>query len=133
MSKFKPTTFQIHLRKNRSQIKSLWRECGVPGTYEIALLTPDSPLPVAFIWVRNIGTNSNVEILNCYVEAHHRRCGLLSILINKVRCAWPTASLFTVKCNELSEPAFKKLGFKKNKDLTGYGWVLPAVQTLNKD
>lgn len=68
-----------------------WRETGIPGTLAAEATLPHFPMPVGTVHYRIVG-NATIEILQSFVPASLRRCGIRSIMQEKLISWYP-------KCN----------------------------------
>lgn len=55
----------------------------VPGTQTVEATINFMPNPIGILWYHWTGVRS-VEILNCYVPASYRRCGVMTFLLKKL-------------------------------------------------
>ncbi len=122
--KQEPNWVAAEIRKGQGAIKN--RDTSVPGTGCLEFLHPSCPCPVGQVWWRWGHDAFTIEIVDCYVMQSLRRTGIVRRLLAKLHEYYPMARRFTTrKLNDLSKPAFTKLGFVHDKTFDVWIRVAP--------
>jgi hypothetical protein len=108
--KFTDESFKNSIRNGAGYV---WvQQSSIPGTLVYEFIHPAVPVPMGFVWARELG-NGLVQTLHSYIWADVRRCGIRTRIHERMtqdftRFTTPKAS------DEIAEKWLLKNGFTKD-------------------
>ncbi len=122
--------------KTREKIKAGqlafdWGTSSCAGVHVMEVMANTKPeFPYGWVWFR-FETGNVIAIMQSYVQAELRRCGLRKAMHEHLLESYPnTRMIVTGRATELALPFLKKAGFKFNKDFDR--WELLIEKPVKK-
>jgi hypothetical protein len=113
MSKKKGQHIREDLKVQRN-LSFAWNTSNANACRTIEALHQDMPMPVGTIWYR-LSTEHSIDILDCYVTEYLRRCGVMTLMFQKLRAAYPShPHVVTGSGTRFGKPWLIRMGFSQH-------------------